>query len=141
MWGSFIYTVVFVICGSVWNEEGARKLQLALVAAGLGWIVTMMFSRMASIYDNSSDNLKQWRIGAERSVHGSPGFSSQLHRQGSSSDPTYTLTRSLFGRVWGSLQKIHRHSLSVGVQISRAFHRSIKFCKKRTRLMVVSLRK
>ena len=58
---SFICTVVFAICGSVWNEEGPRKLQLALVAVGLGWIITMMFSRMASIYDNSSENLKQWR--------------------------------------------------------------------------------
>ena len=58
---SFICTVVFAICGSVWNEEGPRKVHLALSAAGLGWVMTMIYSRMASIYDNSSDNLKQWR--------------------------------------------------------------------------------
>ena len=64
LWGmqiSLICTVVFAICGSVWNGEVPRKLHLAISGAGQACVMTMMYSRMASIYDNSARNLKQWR--------------------------------------------------------------------------------
>ena len=64
LWGmqiSFICTVVFATCGSMWNDEGARKIHLALSATGLSWVMTMIYTRMASIYDNSARNLKQWQ--------------------------------------------------------------------------------
>ena len=64
MWGmqiTFMVTAIFATCGSMWNEEGQRKLELAISAGAGVWLLTMIFTSMASMYENWVDNLKQWR--------------------------------------------------------------------------------
>ena len=63
LWGmqiSLIFTVIFATCGAVWNEEGARKLHSAISAIGLGSVMRILYTKLASIYESSSENLSQW---------------------------------------------------------------------------------
>ena len=64
LWGmqvTLIAAAVFGLCGAVWNEEPGRKVHLATSGCASVVFLAFIYTRLASIFDNSSDTLKQWR--------------------------------------------------------------------------------
>lgn len=58
--GTLIVAAVFGICGAMWCE-GARKVHLGVVAVACISFIAVIYTKLASILDDSSETLVQWR--------------------------------------------------------------------------------